>query len=602
MRASWIAGVVLWAAVSGAHGQEGADGARPALVTPAQPVGRKSERGIVVSSQQDGFEIELTGQQLEPLAADRLLWNIDGRRIELLLLRRSADPAWSALRAIREIESGSGARNVEIVGAALSPEPRRIWATASETIAAAAIAKGVLVVKLSGLEPGAEPARDFLRRALLSLRDAAAAPRQEAVAASSDTGTSLQQQLHLKAALTGEAHFALLNSKLATATDSAVPDTLALDPPSLTDFARLLLGMGEANFTVSVFDGRVAHAINLNGYDFSSETFIYWDPWGEGSFLQKANNAAAIDAQPQPGRRRYWRVSFAELESVLYSVIARQQVFFDAIRLCTLAAAPPQQVYDTYADLARGDDPEHRLVTPERLEGRARHLYRIDRPDVASALMALRSTLPGKPPPEELLALARSHGVPDLAARARTLQAGGAAPERRTAAPLSREAAQATEFFKFFGLQQVQADARSAHYRPRSAQFAPRVELILHLDAAGTIGKRELAIRHDFISDPAASPFAADFTKSFLLFAVDSADIAAVQPLTSEIFGGRARRSGIPGAYRSTAAVPAMPSAGLMTFRGARQDFSMALPATTLDMRHDGSGDQIVLRLTVTPR
>lgn len=603
MKALWIVTLALWAAAGSAPAQEGAAGA--ALVTPAQPVGRKSERGIVVSSQPDGFEIELAGQQLEPLAADRLLWNIDGQRIELLLLRRSADPAWSATRAIRDIEASTGAKDVEFVGAVTGPTPpHRVWATASETVAAAAIAKGVLIIKLSGPGPaGAEPARDYLRRTLLSLREAGASARQEAVAGGSDTGVSLQQQLRMNMALTGEAHFAVLNNKLATAADSTVPGTLALDPASLTDFARWLLGLGESTLTVSVFDGRVAHAIVLDSYDFASETFVYWDPWGQGSFLQKANNGANVDARPHPTRPRYWLISFAELESVLYSLVGRQGVLYDAIRLCTLAAAPQQQVFDIYAELARDDDPKHRLFTPERLEGRARYLYRIDRPDLATALLALRSTLPGKAPADDLLALARSGGVPDLAAHTRGLQqAAGTAPARQAPTPLIRDAAEATEFFKFFGLQQVQADARSARYRPRSPQFARRVELILQFDAAGAVATRELAIRHDFITDPAASMFAADFTKSFLLFAVDAADRAAVQPLASEIFGGRARRPTIPGAYRGTTALPAMPSAGLLTFRGARQAFGLVLPATTLDMRHQGSGEQVELRLTVAPR
>lgn len=603
MKALWLITLALWAAAGSAPAQERAAGA--ALVTPAQPVGRKSERGIVVSSQPDGFEIELAGQQLMPLAADRLVWSIDGQRIELLLLRRPVDSAWSATRAMRDIEVSTGAKDVELLGAVTgSTPPHRIWATASETVAAAVIAKGLLVIKLSGPGPaGAEPARDYLRGALRSLREAGAPARQEAVSGGSDTGASLQQQLRMSAALTGETYLAVLNNKLATAADRAVPGTFALDPASLTDFARWLLGLGESMLTVSVFDGRVAHTINLESYDFGSETFVYWDPWGQGSFLQKANNAAGIDARPHPTRPRYWLMSFAELESVLYSLIGRQTVLYDAIRLCTLATAPQQQVFDTYAELARDDDPKHRLFTPERLERQARYLYRIDRPDLATALLALRSTLPGKLPADELLDLARSRGVPDLAAHARGLQqVAGATPARRASTPLTRDAAQGTEFFSFFGLQQVRASSQSTHYRPRSPQFAQRVEVILHIDSTGLVAARELAIRHDFITDPAASMFAADITKSFLLFAVDAADRAAVQPLASEIFSARARRPAIPGAYRSTTAVPTMPSAGVLTYRGARQAFSMVMPATTLDMRHEGRGEQIELRLTVTPR
>ena len=94
------------------------------LVTPVEPVGRKSEHGVVVSSAPDGFEIELAGQKLQPLATDQLLWDIDGLRIELLLLRRPADPAWSASSAIREIAAATGAKNIEPVDFAAGAAPR----------------------------------------------------------------------------------------------------------------------------------------------------------------------------------------------------------------------------------------------------------------------------------------------------------------------------------------------------------------------------------------------------------------------------------------------------------------------------------------------
>src|SRR5947209_7063194 len=88
-----------------AHGIATAQVAMPDLRTPAEPIGRKSERGIVVSSVPDGFEIELAGQRIEPLSQDRLQWTIDGRRVELLVVRRRATGPWSAEDAMRDLEA-----------------------------------------------------------------------------------------------------------------------------------------------------------------------------------------------------------------------------------------------------------------------------------------------------------------------------------------------------------------------------------------------------------------------------------------------------------------------------------------------------------------
>ena len=572
------------------------------LVTPAQPVGRKTDHGTAVSSLPDGFEIELTGQQFRPLSQDRLLWDVDGVLVELQVLRKPAGASWSAQNVVRELEAATSARDVESVSVQSGEAARWIWSTADGTLGVASIPAGLLVIKVAGkASPGSAAARSYVKAMLLTLREPNVTRRAEAAPPSPEAGASLQGQLRLNSALFGEQYYAMLNSRLATATDKQLPTVIPLDPESLADFARWLLGLGE-EFGVNVFDGRVAHAINLQAYDFATETFVYWDPWGKGSFLERGNNAAGVSARPHPTAPRQWLISFSELESVLYAILGSEHVLFDGLRLCTLSTASPQLAYDTYLELAKDKGAKSGKSNTVWLEGAARELYRVNRPNVAAALLAVRVTIDPKPLDRELVTMARSGGVDDMTAFVDTMQRGNRGAPPRRAQPQTAEAAQATEFFEFFHLQQAQADPRSVTFRPRATQFAQRVKVVLHLGSDGIVTSRELAVRQSFIDDPAASRFAADITKSFIDFAVDSGDHQMVRPLLDEIYGGGSRRVAIPGALNSATQVPAMPSTGALTYRGARPAFSMTLPATQLNMRHEGNGEDAELIVTVSAR
>lgn len=604
MRAIVVA-ALGFALLFGASGLVGAQDrpAVPGWVTPDQPVGRKTDRGVSVSSASDGFQIELSGRQMRPLSDNRLLWDVDGLQVELLVLRRPWQLEWSARRATRELETAIGAREIETLDAP-ADQPRHISATATETVGSAPIPAGLLIVKVGGNVPPGDPAaRRYIRQSLSTLQAADATLRREALPASSQTGATVQDQLRLHESLVGEPYIALLNDKLAMPLDRALPDALALDPPSIADFARWLFGLGIKAFAVNVFDGRVSHGITLVNYDFATESFVYLDPWGQGSFLEKANNAAGIGVKPHATLARHWLVSFAELENVLYAVIGSRRTLFDALRLCTLANAPAQTVFDTYLELTNaGTDTVTKPVKAEDLDSAARALFRVDRPSAATALMAVRSTLGAAslPAPADLALLARRSGVSDPAALAVTLRRGALTGVRPSPA-LTRDAALASEFFRFFNLRQVQADATRASFRS-AGQFMQRAEVILHFEGNGRVTTRELAIRRSFIADPVAGVFAADFTKSFIAFAVAPSDRAAVQPLVDEIYGRRAPRVAIPGAFRSGTSVPATPSNGAMAFRGARPSFDMTLPSSMLQMRHEGASEAVDLRVIVEPR
>jgi hypothetical protein len=130
---------------------------------------------------------------------------------------------------------------------------------------------------------------------------------------------TLGDELYVSYALTGKEHRALLNERLMTEEDSRLVDAIPLDPDRLLQAARFALRYTQM-LAASVFDGRSGHAINLERYDVDSDSFVYWDPWGHGSFLAVGSNVAGIAASPDPDHERFWIVKSQDLERVLYSL------------------------------------------------------------------------------------------------------------------------------------------------------------------------------------------------------------------------------------------------------------------------------------------
>ena len=58
--------------------------------TPGDISGTKTPSGILLTSSDpaNSFTMELIGDQIKPLSSERLLWRIDGKKIELLVSRR----------------------------------------------------------------------------------------------------------------------------------------------------------------------------------------------------------------------------------------------------------------------------------------------------------------------------------------------------------------------------------------------------------------------------------------------------------------------------------------------------------------------------------
>ena len=513
----------------------------PPGTTPRNVKGDTSATGIRVTAPDDGFTIEIPGKRLKALSSERLLWAVDAMTIELLVATPSAllpdsAPAETILRDYRHPAAGADDE------AFSTPRGLKglLW-TSGDRAAVAAVVIGRRIVVLWATQTpaaGVTQARDYLKSAISTLQpisktETRVKPRRDSDVASS--GMTLQGQLRLQNALHGKPHVGLLSGKLATDTDRRVVGAVVVDHDTLVETARLLTGIGEVMFTVSIFDGRQAHSINIAGYDFPTETFEYWDPWGQGSFLERANNAAGVAAKRHPTRTRFWLLTFDEMARILYSMVLPMDTVVGAFRLCTLAAGPPEQIVGTYRTL-HAATPNLEELAPERLEHEAKYMLAAGKPDAAAALFAAR------------LALHPTAGISGFSGDERRVRALAAPPTsqvRRPRQPQLLEPAKREDFFTFFHLEQTGSEGAVIRFRPTSEKFRPLVEVTLTTNPDGAITTRELRLDGNFIAEPSLAMFAHDIANSFLSFTVDR----------SEVYAARADS----GARLRTATVPAMP-------------------------------------------
>jgi hypothetical protein len=369
----------------------------------------------------------------------------------------------------------------------------------------------------------------------------------------------------------------------------------------MVDFVRLLLGLGYSDGSSMVFDGQVGHAVELRGYDFEKNAFVYWDPWGEGSFLEKSNNAAGVAAWPHPTEQRLWMISFDDLERVLYEVTVRLNTLSEVFRLCTLAADTPQNMTRTYLSLAKGDEGDGLNATT--LESFARYLFRAGRPEAAVALLAAKVSIDSTSSSQDLMELARQHGIGDLNNQASNLlRIASASPDKVLGQQLTLQDALSSDFFQFFKFEKISVENNTTTFRP-PGQSRALVEVRLTTNSEGYVVNRQMAIKHSFIHDRRNWMFAADFTSSFVRFAVGPADMPVVQGVADEILKIYLRRSAkIPGAVRQTASVPAIPSLAALTYLGARPKYEMTLPTSVLTLSNAGEPNNDELVVTAIPR
>jgi hypothetical protein len=570
--------------------------ARPAGTTPRNVKGDTSPNGITVTAPDDGFIIEIPGKLFKALSSDRLVWSIDAMTVELLvaspspLLPDSATDA-AILRDYRRPNAGADDETLSTSRGLTGV----LW-TSGDRGAVAAVVIGRRVAVLSATQSAGgtvAQAREYLKSAMSTLRPMAKAdtrdPRRDPDVASS--GMTLQGQLRVQGALYGKPHVGLLSAKLGTETDKRVSGAMVVDHATLVEIARLLQGIGQSSLTVSIFDGRQAHAINIDGYDFKTETFEYWDPWGKGSFLERENNAAGVAARAHPSKARIWLISFDEMARILYSIVLPMDTVIGVFRLATLAAGPPEKVVATYRALYSAT-PDLEELAPERLEREAKYLMAAGKPDAATALLAARLALHPTAP---------IAGISIDDARVRALAAPGAQP-RRPREPQRLEPAKRQDFFTFFHLEQTGIDGAVTRFRPSREKFRPLVEVAMTTKSDGTITARELRLDRKFIDDPALTMFAQDIARSFLSFSVDASETSALKGVNDELWQRDRPRVPIPGGRVPGATIPALPSPAYMTYLGQHPSLELLLPASVITMRNVSRSGGRDLVITVVNR
>ncbi len=74
-------------------------------------------------------------------------------------------------------------------------------------------------------------------------------------------------------------------------------------------------------YTVLTYDGETGHAITVCGWDPSTDSFIYHDPWPGISLLCAGNNVAGVSAYPYLSHlnERLWLIGHTDMERVIYA-------------------------------------------------------------------------------------------------------------------------------------------------------------------------------------------------------------------------------------------------------------------------------------------
>lgn len=551
--------------------------------------GKKTPAGIrvIFHDPNASFSIELAGQSIKPVARDRLAWEIDGKSVELtaaLLPTPDGGRAASVRRRLDtyaqwDLAQAGGGAPAQTPATLPCPEPqvciewvRNAATPQSSRRVLAATTIGPMVVVLSALSPSAAQdgaLRAYMQTALATAHPEVPARRPQAAGPSdrSFKGVTLAEGMRMQEMLTGVPQAALLNRDLASPKDAGLPNTLKLPGPSVVEVARFVLGAGiDTVFTVSVFDGRAAHAVNLVGASADRDVIDYWDPWGRGSFLEAANNAAGVAAAAHPTQARTWQIKGGELTKVLYAVTLPRRTIIDTLRLMALLDHG-EGVASALREIKEADKNES-FVDEKKLLAIAEYLSKRNAREGALRLAAAVADL------YPTSAAAR-------ASLARAYIAAGKtppAPMGETARPRSSEV-EKSEFFTFFHLAKSDEDGgppaktggRLAVYRPTAPKFHDLVKLVMEIGPNDSVVARKLFISRAFIEDRAVGALAADIVRSHALAAVAAEDRGTVREFVDELFERVPRTIPIPGAMQANARVPRLPSPAFRVYRGLGQ-------------------------------
>jgi len=562
---------------------------------------------VVSRDPNNAFEIELTGRDIKPQSVDRLVWLIDGTRIELLSLPRQWDLSPSAsdlevLHAFEERElsivhsSGWAQQGTEEQFAFPTGETCLAFVVGRHTpelmLYAATVNGGnVIILVASQVDPvHVKQTHDYLQRTLLSVQRGKRRARLDREQNPANVGGTLLEQIRLFEALTGQTYVALLNTGLMTPRDAKVGAAIPLDSVTLEEVALVEMQTGRPVVAVSVFDGQLAHAINLMGYDEGTADVKYFDPWGKGSFLARGSNHAGVSAIPHPTEARMWLVASDQLRRVLYAVFLELSEVNALFRTCTLLAGPPDRAIATYLEL-QSLDPKNPEVSDERL-GRIQALL-VQRQQFRQAVTLYRvraaldpSSATDKP---RIRAALQAAGQTSMISEL-DQPAGSSTFASPLRASLS-DAKHRTDFFAFFHLEEAGSVTDENHnrvisFKPTAPRFHDWVDMRATVTSDDTVSLWSLSLARAFIDDPQWRLFAADVAKSFLKLTILNTGNGAAGDVTKEIWNGEATQVPLSGARVPNTAVPAVASEAYLTYSGTARRYAHRLSGGILRLEN----------------
>ena len=573
--------------------------------------GTKTPTGLRITSTDTdvAFAIAIEGREIKPLDPDHLRWVIDGIDVELTAAKRQIlvpAPDDSAKR-LEQFRAWAVARDPGRPQPSAPAEPFAcgsgraclLWsqpeAAGKQTWTAATTSGDILVVlEARSVLPSQTPrVRQFLTKTsgTIEFGSIAAAPGSTV---DKNNGTDIQQQLRMLSAMTAIDFTALVNSNLATPRDAKVAGVVLLDQSTMVELVKLLAGiMQPLTTTMSVFDGALAHAINLDSYDRPARQIHYWDPWGQGSFLQHANNRAGVNAVQNPTKPRIWIVSEQDFGRVIYSVVCPTSTVYAIFRMGTALAGDPDRAVEWYRQMKSQPPPakppkENPFNAPETsdefLKSIQTYLASANRTDQAAVVARIRSALNSATP---------------------TDSANGSVPGRLPVySPFNLEAAKKTDFFTWFHLEQsgpaaAEGAAAVLDFKPGGPAFHNLVDVNIFLEN-DAVPKVSLVMDHAFMSGQTV-PFASDFARSFLAFTLPDAKSGPIAELKTEIDKWwRSDRTfvPVPGAAVPTK-LPSMPSPAYMVYLGGGESYALPLANGRLLLENVRQNDKSRLRMTI---
>ena len=115
--------------------------------------------------------------------------------------------------------------------------------------------------------------------------------------------------------LTGKAPVCLFARERPNVKTNAIKPLVKLNSKELVNTLSGLLHSLGITIPISVYNGKIGHAIVLRKHYKESSTFVYFDPWPKSTLLRNENNTIGVDAK-RVGKQ-LWSINDKELEKVI---------------------------------------------------------------------------------------------------------------------------------------------------------------------------------------------------------------------------------------------------------------------------------------------